>query len=106
MANRVRGEVRLAIGDREVVLVATLGALADIEDRMGVHLADLGSRLAQPRVKDLMLLTEILSDGAVTVDALRALDPVEMLAIGNAVTGALAALSWAGDDEDTDQGNA
>lgn len=47
MANRRRGEVEVALGDRVLVLRLTLGALAEIETRFGAAgLAALGEKLA------------------------------------------------------------
>lgn len=48
MANREKGEVVLAWGKRELVLVLDINALAELEDLRGEKLRDLVPQLADP----------------------------------------------------------
>jgi hypothetical protein len=70
MINRARGEVPLQIEGVPHRLCLTLGALAEIE--AGLGLADLGeldTRLAKPRIEDiLVILTALLRGGGHDVD--------------------------------------
>ncbi len=78
-----RGDVRLTINGEEKALRLTLGALADIEDRLGGgDLTALQARLKNPRVADIILVLHALllgggggSTGAgLTLEALKASD--------------------------------
>jgi Phage tail tube protein, GTA-gp10 len=65
MTNRVRGEVALCIEGEPHVLCLTLGALADIEQGLGLaSLMALEARLKAPTVADLaVVLTALLRGG-------------------------------------------
>ncbi|GJL92777.1 GTA-gp10 family protein [Hyphococcus sp.] len=77
-----RGDVRLKINGEEQTLRLTLGALADIEDRLGGgDLSALQARLKKPRVADIILVLHALLTGgggsggaALTLEALKASD--------------------------------
>lgn len=59
MANRRRGEVSVAIGDRRYTLCLTLGALAELEEALGASdLTGLAGRFAEGRLasRDLIAL--------------------------------------------------
>jgi len=62
--NRVRGEAGLVAGGRSYRLLLTLGALAEIEDGLGLsNLSDVASRLAQSRASDLAIVAAALLRG-------------------------------------------
>lgn len=64
MSNRIRGESALAAGGRSYVLLLTLGALAEIEDGLGLaDLADVSRRLASARAADLAVVAAALLRG-------------------------------------------
>lgn len=64
MANRIRGEAVLAAGGRSYVMLLTLGALAEIEDGLGLaDLADVSKRLAGARAADLAVVAAALLRG-------------------------------------------
>jgi len=64
MANRIRGEASLNAGGREYRLVLTLGALAEIEDGLGLDdLSQVASRLAHVRAADLAIVAAALLRG-------------------------------------------
>ena len=70
-----RGDVRIKINGEEKTLRLTLGALADIEDRLGGDLASLEARLKAPRVSDIVTILHALLAGggtALTLEALKA----------------------------------
>ncbi len=73
-----RGDVRLRINGEEKTLRLTLGALADIEDRLGGgDLTALEARLKNPRIADIILILHALLSGggaALTLEALKASD--------------------------------
>jgi len=73
-----RGDVRLTINGEEKNLRLTLGALAEIEERLGGgSLELLQERLKTPRVTDIILILHALLGGggaALTLEALKASD--------------------------------
>ena len=81
MANRRRGEVSAIFDGRAYTLCLTLGALAELEDRLGVEdLAALGERFAagRPGARDLIhVLAAGLHGGGhpLTDDEVAALSP-------------------------------
>lgn len=64
MANRIRGEVALVAGGREYRLLLTLGALAEIEDGLGLDdLNQVSTRLRNLRAADLAIVGAALMRG-------------------------------------------
>jgi hypothetical protein len=64
MPNRIRGEAALAAGDRRYRLLLTLGALAEIEDGLGLDsLAGVAERLKAVRAADLAVVAAALLRG-------------------------------------------
>ncbi len=64
MANRMRGEAALEAGGRQYRLLLTLGALAEIEDGLGLDdLSGVAARLKQPRAADLAIVAAALLRG-------------------------------------------
>jgi hypothetical protein len=64
MPNRIRGEAELIAGGARYRLLLTLGALAEIEDGLGLaNLGDISKRLAQPRASDLAIVAAALLRG-------------------------------------------
>jgi hypothetical protein len=64
MANTIRGEAALTAGGRQYRLLLTLGALAEIEDGLGLDdLAGVAARLKQPRAADLAIVAAALLRG-------------------------------------------
>jgi hypothetical protein len=64
MVNRARGEAGLEAGGRQYRLLLTLGALAEIEDGLGLDdLSGIGARLQQPRAADLAIVAACLLRG-------------------------------------------
>lgn len=64
MPNRIRGESELVAGGRSYRLLLTLGALAEIEDGLGLaDLADVSKRLAGARAADLAVVAAALLRG-------------------------------------------
>jgi len=62
--NRIRGEAALAAGGRQYRLLLTLGALAEIEDGLGLDdLSGVAARLKQPRAADLAIVAAALLRG-------------------------------------------
>ncbi|MGE0741066.1 MAG: GTA-gp10 family protein [Hyphomonadaceae bacterium] len=62
--NKARGEVLLRIGERELRLCVTLGALAELEGAFDVvSIAELGERLAQLSASDLITVLAALTAG-------------------------------------------
>ncbi len=65
MVNKVRGEAALEAGGRQYRLLLTLGALAEIEDGLGLDdLSQVGARLAHTRAADLAIVAAALLRGA------------------------------------------
>jgi len=64
MPNSIRGEAVLAAGGKEYRLLLTLGALAEIEDGLGLEsLSEIAQRLAQARAGDVAVVVAALSRG-------------------------------------------
>lgn len=65
MVNRARGEAALEAGGRQYRLLLTLGALAEIEDGLGLDdLSGMAARLKQVRAADLAIVAAALLRGA------------------------------------------
>ena len=89
MANRARGDVDLLAGGHSYTLRLTLGALAEIEDGLGLNnLSEIEARLKKLRAADLAIVTAALIRGGgheiSAVEALRL--PVDLPVLVNAVT--------------------
>lgn len=52
--NRQRGDATLTVGDKKYTLRLTLGAMADIEDALGVPISKIGEKMQEPSIKDLI----------------------------------------------------
>lgn len=107
MVNTARGEVGIVIGGKRHKLCLTLGALAEIEDGLGLkHWGEIEERLTKPRVADILVVLSALLDGGgnpVSVDDLKHEQiPIRDLTVS--ISQAFAAGN--GDDEETDPGNA
>jgi hypothetical protein len=94
MPNRIRGDVELNAGGRAYTMRLTLGALAEIEDGLGLaDLSEIEQRLKKPRAGDLAIVAAALLRGGghdvTPADVLRL--PADMGAIVRAVTDAFAA---------------
>jgi len=64
LKNAARGEAALLAGGRSYRLLLTLGALAEIEDGLGLaDLSAVGARLARPRAADLAIVAAALLRG-------------------------------------------
>jgi hypothetical protein len=64
MPNRIRGEAELIAGGKSFRLLLTLGALAEIEDGLGLDdLAGIATRLKQARASDLAVVAAALMRG-------------------------------------------
>ncbi len=62
--NRIRGEAELVAGGKTYCLLLTLGALAEIEDGLGLaNLGEISKRLAQARASDLAIVAAALLRG-------------------------------------------
>jgi hypothetical protein len=62
--NRIRGESELLAGGKSFRLLLTLGALAEIEDGLGLDdLAQIATRLQQARASDLAVVAAALMRG-------------------------------------------
>ena len=65
MPNPIRGESELIAGGKSYRLLLTLGALAEIEDGLGLtDLSQVGDRLKQVRAADLAVVAAALMRGA------------------------------------------
>ena len=65
MPNIVRGESELVAGGKSYRLLLTLGALAEIEDGLGLaDLSQVGARLKQVRAADLAVVAAALMRGS------------------------------------------
>jgi hypothetical protein len=105
MPNRQRGEAALAAGDRSYRLLLTLGALAEIEDGLGLgDLSEVATRLKTVRASDLAIVAAALLRGGghdmTPADVLRL--PCDLGALIAAVTSAFDAAGLArGGNTDT-----
>ncbi|HVZ70433.1 MAG TPA: GTA-gp10 family protein [Rhizomicrobium sp.] len=64
MPNKARGEAALAVGGNEYRLLLTLGALAEIEDGLGLEdLSQISTRLKTLRAADLAIVAAALLRG-------------------------------------------
>jgi hypothetical protein len=64
MPNAIRGEVALEVDGKTYRLLLTLGALAEIEDGLGLaDLAEVGPRLKHARAADLAIVAAALLRG-------------------------------------------
>lgn len=103
MMTHPRGDVRLTINGEEKTLRLTLGALADIEERLGGNFEALAERLKNPRVADLIFLLHALLGGGgtpLTIEALKASD-IDLAEAARAIGDAFKALgSNEGDDQE------
>jgi hypothetical protein len=93
MANKVRGEAELAAGGKTYRLLLTLGALAEIEDGLGLDdLTQISSRLRKVRAADLAIVAAALMRGGgheiAPAEVLRL--PCDLFALSDAVTAAFA----------------
>ncbi len=62
--NKIRGEAVLLAGGQSYRLLLTLGALAEIEDGLGLaNLSEVAARLAQARANDLAIVAAALLRG-------------------------------------------
>ena len=94
MINRIRGEAALSAGGRQYRLLLTLGALAEIEDGLGLKdLSGMGARLARTRAADLAIVAAALLRGGghdlAPADVLKL--PVDLGALMGAVRAAFEA---------------
>lgn len=94
MVNRVRGEAALEAGGRQYRLLLTLGALAEIEDGLGLDdLSGVAARLKAVRAADLAIVAAALLRGAghdmCPAEVLRL--PCDLGALTRAVTDAFTA---------------
>lgn len=94
-----RGDVSININGEVKTLRLTLGALADIEEKLGQgELSTLQARLKSPRVSDIILVLHALLAGggaALTLEALKASD----LDLSEAMRAIAAAFESLGGDE-------
>ncbi len=64
MPNKIRGEAEFVAGSTTYRLLLTLGALAEIEDGLGLaNLAEVSKRLAQARAQDFAIVAAALLRG-------------------------------------------
>ena len=97
MANRARGEYAIEIEDRPYTLCLTLGALAEIEDKLGIETADqMGERLARVGFRDmLVILGALLRGGGHEIDdAELARLQVDLPRLGEWLQGVFRAAGW------------
>jgi hypothetical protein len=94
MPNRIRGEAELLAGGKSYRLLLTLGALAEIEDGLGLeNLSEVAARLKKSRASDLAIVAAALLRGGghetTPADVLRL--PCDLGALVGAVTRAFEA---------------
>lgn len=64
MTNAIRGEAAFEAGGKRYTLLLTLGALAEIEDGLGLaDLSQIGARLKQARAADIAVIAAALIKG-------------------------------------------
>lgn len=105
MVNSVRGEAELIAGDKRYRLLLTLGALAEIEDGLGLDdLKALSARLQHVRAADLAIVASALMRGGgcdmAAADVLRLSCSLGDLAA--AVTQAFARAGLTADEKDAE----
>ena len=90
MANRARGEVELACGDRRLTLCLTLGALAEIEAALG---GDMSAGMARLKVADLTAILRALLKGGGETEAAREVETlrIDLGEMAGAIAAAFAA---------------
>ena len=92
MTNAARGESTLTLGGADYTLCLTLGALAEIEEALGIEsINEIGKRLEKPRARDLVAVLGALirgGGGSLTNEELAAL-PLDLEALSPAIGGAL-----------------
>jgi hypothetical protein len=98
MVNKIRGEAELRVGDKSYRLLLTLGALAEIEEELGLDdLSQVAARLKRPRAADLAIVAAALMRGGgsevSSAEVLRL--PCELGAMTDAVAEAFARASLA-----------
>ena len=76
MANRQRGEVDIEIDGKKFSVCMTLGALAELEDVLGVETAgELDKIIAAPTYKQILLMTHTLANfggkAEISIDEIR-----------------------------------
>jgi hypothetical protein len=77
MPNRIRGEVELVAGGQSYRLLLTLGALAEIEDGLGLsNLSEIAQRMRSMRAGDLAVIAAALLRGGG-----HAMTPAETMAL-------------------------
>jgi hypothetical protein len=107
MTNKIRGESSLDAGGKRYRLLLTLGALAEIEDGLGLaDLSAVGARLKTIRAADLAIVAAALLRGGghdlAPAEVLRL--PVDLGALVAAVSEAFAAAGLAPPREEGTQG--
>lgn len=91
MPNAIRGEAALDAGGKSYRLLLTLGALAEIEDGLGLaDLAEVGPRLKHARAADLAIVAAALLRGGG-----HALSPADVLALPCEIGALVAAVAQA-----------
>ena len=91
MPNRIRGEVELVAGGTRYRLLLTLGALAEIEDGLGLHnLSEIAQRMRSMRAGDLAIIAAALLSGGghATTPAEAMALPCDLATLVGAVTAA------------------
>jgi hypothetical protein len=64
MTNTVRGDSQLVAGGKSLVMRLTLGALADIENGLGLgNLGDIAERMKSPATRDIAVVASALLRG-------------------------------------------
>jgi Phage tail tube protein, GTA-gp10 len=100
MPNRARGEAELLVAGKSYRLLLTLGALAEIEDGLGLaNLGEISKRLAQARASDFALVAAALLRGGgheMTAQDVLAL-PCDLGALVTAVRDAFEAAGLSGE---------
>lgn len=107
MPNKIRGEAELIAGGKSYRLLLTLGALADIEDGLGLaDLSQVAARLKQARAADLAVVAAALMRGGghavQAADVLRL--PCDLGALVEAVSQAFERAGLPRDASDTAHG--
>lgn len=106
MSNIHAGQVDLPAGSKTLRLAMTLGAMAEIEEAFELDsIADLGTKLQKPKIKDLLVILSALTQGGgekVSVEELKQL-PIHIKDAKDAIEKVLqAANDEAADDKKAD----